>query len=60
MNEICHRGGGENSFAGGTQQHHVPAVPEILHTVGKKGWTIVLPPVESILKGIKCLFSKRK
>ena len=34
--EICHRGGGENSFAGGTQQHQASAVPEMLHTVGKK------------------------
>jgi hypothetical protein len=25
-----------NSFAGGTQQHHVSAVPEMLHTMGKK------------------------
>ena len=33
--EICHRGGGENSFAGGTQ-HQASAVPEMLHTVGKK------------------------
>ena len=42
--EICHRGGGENSFAGATQQHQASAVPEMLHS-GKK---------ESILKGIKC------
>jgi len=34
--EISHRGGGENSFAGGTQQHQASAVPEMLHTVGKK------------------------
>ena len=34
--EICHRGVGENSFAGGTQQHQASAVPEVLHTVGKK------------------------
>jgi len=36
MKEICHRGGDENSFAGGTQQHQASAVPEMLHTVGKK------------------------
>ena len=54
MKEICHRGGDENSFAGGTQQHQASAVPEMLHTVGKKNWTSVLPPMESILKGIKC------
>jgi len=47
------RGGGENSLAGGTQ-HQALAVPKILHTVGKKDWTSVLPPMESILKGIKC------
>ena len=34
--EICHRGGGENSFAGGTQQLQASAIPETLHTVGKK------------------------
>jgi len=34
--EICHRGGGENSFAGAIQQHQASAVPEMLHTVGKK------------------------
>ena len=33
--EICHRGGGENSFAGGPQ-HQASAVPEKLHTVEKK------------------------
>jgi hypothetical protein len=25
----------------------------------KKGWTSVLPPVESILKGIKCFFVRK-
>jgi len=34
--EFCHRGGGENSFAGGTQQHQASVAPEMLHTVGKK------------------------
>ena len=34
--EICHHGGGENSFAGGTEQHQASAVPEMLHTAGKK------------------------
>ena len=34
--EICHCGGGENRFAGGTQQYQASAVPEMLHTVGKK------------------------
>ena len=34
--EICHCGGGENSFAGGIQQYQASAVPEMLHTVGKR------------------------
>ena len=41
--EICHRGGGENSFAGGIQQHQASAVPEMLHTVGKKIGQVYCP-----------------
>ena len=52
--EIWHHGGGENSFTGGTQKHQALAVPAMLHTVGQKDWTSVLPPMESILKGINC------
>ena len=56
--QICHRGGGENSFAGGTQQTSSFIISRDASHNGKKDWTSVLPPMESILKGIKFFCSK--
>ena len=51
--EICHRGG-ENSFAGGTRQHQASAVPETLHTVGKKIGQVYCLEWRVFLKGVRC------
>jgi len=58
--EICHLVGGENSFAGGTQQHQASAVPEMLHTVGKKIGQVYCLQWRVFWRGLSVFCSKWK
>ena len=58
--DICHCGGGEKSFAGGIQQYQASAVPEMLHTVGKRIGQVYCLQWGVFWRGLSVFYTKCK